>query len=155
MTAGIRLKDSKIIVIEGCTFEGFDTGISVDNSDVLISKTNLTNNKVGLALKDSQSIIHKSFFSGNEIDILAENSSYDVIDSLVSNVVNKEINSMPEGTYGLDKIKIQIKKLLSTKKPDVKKIQWKSLLHNLNEYGKNVSQYLAILKMIMDIIFPK
>jgi hypothetical protein len=60
------MKNVKGIVVEGSTFSGFDTAISAENSDFLMSKTNVINNRTGLTLKDSNAIIHQSIFSGNK-----------------------------------------------------------------------------------------
>jgi hypothetical protein len=47
------MKNVKGIVVEGSTFSGFDTAISAENSDFLMSKTNVINNRTGLSLNDS------------------------------------------------------------------------------------------------------
>ena len=58
------MKNVKGIVVEGSTFSGFDTAISAENSDFLMIKTNVINNRTGLSLNDSNAIIHQSIFSG-------------------------------------------------------------------------------------------
>lgn len=118
----MKIKEAKGVVIDNCTFSGFDTGIELENSEALITKTELNNNKIGLSMKDSQSIIHQTVFSNNDIDIMAFNSTFDIIDSIVSNVIVKEIELIPEGTFGLQKIKELIKRILSTKKSILRKL---------------------------------
>jgi hypothetical protein len=93
---------------------------------------------------------HLYCVNGNEIDIISENSTFDSIDSFISNVIVKQIDSLPKDSYGLDKIKIQVRKYLSTKKYGVKKIQLNALCHRLNEGMTYVAQYAIILKDIID-----
>jgi hypothetical protein len=95
---------------------------------------------------------HLYCVNGNEIDIISENSTFDSIDSFISNVIVKQIDSLPKDSYGLDKIKIQVRKYLSTKKYGVKKIQLNALCHRLNEGMTYLAQYAIILKDIIDLI---
>ena len=72
---GLDLSHSKFIIKDN-TFDGNqDKGISIgENSNVKILKNIITNNKIGVAVKDgSKAYFEENYFSSNEIDITKYN----------------------------------------------------------------------------------
>jgi hypothetical protein len=96
MSTALNIKNVMGVIIDNCTFSGFKTAISAENSDFLMSRSNVINNQTGLKLKDSEAIVHQSLFSGNEVDLIYENSTFDTIDSFISNIIVKQIDSLPK-----------------------------------------------------------
>jgi hypothetical protein len=101
MSTALNIKNVMGVIIDNCTFSVFKTAISAENSDFLI-RSNVTNNQTGLKLKDSEAIVHQSLFSGNEVDLNSGNSTFDTIDSFISNIIVKQIDSLPKDLYDLD-----------------------------------------------------
>lgn len=94
MSGVIKVTDGSNVILRNITAVGFDKAVSIENSSLDISNSNLFNNRIGLELINSPSIINNTNFSNNGIDIFSERTPIQLIDSIVQNIFIDGINQI-------------------------------------------------------------
>jgi hypothetical protein len=117
----------------------------------------LNHNRVGLELTNSPSVIYQSDISNNAIDVLAENSPIQLIDTVVRNIIvdgiNQFIRTQPVSIHiNPFHLRAQAQDVLNTQNETSKKQKFKNLLKTLQKYGSYAAPLITILKAVYDYI---
>jgi hypothetical protein len=113
---------------------------------------NFINNRVGAELYNTPTTIRQSNFTGNQIDIIAENSPIQLIDSIVSNILQR-IDSIPRDDIYIDPYEIEAKArdILATDNPISKRLKFKNFLNRIWQLGRHALTLYGLVKMAWDI----
>jgi hypothetical protein len=138
--------------------EGFDTGISVLNSDILLNQVNVTKNRIGLRLLNSESVIQNSNISDNEINIISENSSVQVINTITENVIDRINEAIRKRTTDADvneysRVRDYAQQVLRTQNPQSKRNKFNKLIRKIRDKAKepDVAVWISIIALVVEL----
>ncbi len=86
MSVGIHVSNSRGVLLDNVVIRGFEKGLYVQNSNFLINNCEFSQNKVGIEAIRSFGTISKSKFYDNIIDLMVNNSSVHVIDTIAKTI---------------------------------------------------------------------
>ena len=118
-----------------------------------MNNSSIKNNRVGLELKNSPSIIYQSDISSNAVGIIAEKSPIQLIDSVVHNIIvdgiNQIIRTQPVSIHTNPfQIQAQAQDYLNNKDEHSKRRKFRRLLATIHKCAGVGAQYLACLKQL-------
>ena len=146
MSKGIKIENSKNIRILGGKISGFDKGIEVINSDVMIADTTFRKCNVAIDMLNSDVLLSKPIFEDNIIDLVVNKSNARLINTLTRKIIAvTPKNDLRINPYTIEQMAI---KVINTRDITEKRKSYRKLLKYLKAYSHIWTIY-SVLKEIV------
>jgi hypothetical protein len=145
MPTGIKIEKSKDIRIIGGRISGFDKGIEVTESDVIIAGTTFRKCNVAIDMHNSDVLLKSPIFKDNIIDLIVNKSKATLIDTLTRKIIAvTPKNDIRINPFAIESMAIRV---INTRDIKEKKRRYRELLKYLKGYS-HVWVIYSILKEI-------
>ncbi len=152
MDTAILVKGARNVVLDNVVIRGFSRGIVLENSTALLNRVVIAQSEIGLVTKRSYVTINQSMFLDNKIDILAENASLNLIDTIARKVL-AYFSNITISHYAVNPYRIiaQAREVLKEQDPLVKRRKFRQLLKTLLQYAAYAKTIYDIIKIILKV----
>ena len=149
MTTAIMLRRARNALLDNVVIRGFERGIVAENSSLLMNRVRVVNGGIGVLLRRSYANILNSQIYGNLIDVLAEESDVNIINSIVLKIIaylsNVSISHYAVNVYELQRLALDA---LRERNPENKRRKFKRLLKKIKKIVE-IGNYAASLHYII------
>ncbi len=143
--SGIKIKNSRDVQILSGTISGFDKGIEVIDSDVIISGVRFRKCNVAIDMQNSDVLLNKPIFEDNVIDLIVNKSNATLINTLTKKVIAvTPKNDIRINPTAIEAMAIQV---INTRGIREKKRRY----HQLLKYLKAYTHVWAIYSILREI----
>ena len=148
MGAAILIKGAKRALLQNVVIRGFSRGIVAERSNLFLDRVLVSHSGVGLELKESSAILYGSGFLYNQVDILAERASIELIDTIAS-TIRAYMSDIHVHHYAINPYKLRIlaTDVLREKHPERKRRKFKRLLNEIFKYVEYVEHAIALYEI--------
>ena len=153
MSAAISIRKAKGVILDNVFIHGFRQGIILDDSSAILNRVTISHGEVGLAMRRSYALVRRSLFLGNKIDVLADRSSLELIDT-VARVIKAYLSNVRVYHYGVNpyELIIQADEVLREQDLVTKKEKFMVLLKKIIEAAKYVAEFYTLIKIIAKLL---
>ena len=149
MATAIMLRGARNVLLDNVVIRGFERGIVAENSSLLMNRVRVVNGGIGVLLRRSYANILNSQIYGNLIDILAEESNVNIINSIALKIIaylsNVSVSHYEVNVYELQRLALDV---LSEQDPENKRRKYRRLLKKIKKIAE-IASYAASLHYII------
>jgi len=145
MSTAIRLGNSRNVLFRNVFISGFNKGIEAVNSNMLLDGVNVQRCGIGIDLRNSDAVFHRSNLTNNAIDVVVNKSRAYMINTIAQRV----LELLPKGDYRINPYQIQnlAINVINTRDIQEKRRRFRKLLNYLTKYSHIWTIY-SIIKEI-------
>jgi hypothetical protein len=150
LSAAIVVRGARNVLLDNVFIRGFGRGIVLENSSAVLNRVTVSQSGIGLVARRSHAVVNQSAFIGNKIDILAENASLELIDTIVKNLLSY-LSNIRVAHYAVNQYMLtaQAREILRERNPAAKRRKFRQLLKTLLQYASYVKTVYDIVKLIL------
>lgn len=150
MVAAIAIRGSREVVLKRVFIGNSKIGIKAENTSLYMENVWTIGCQTGGYFKNSWVLGRSSIFLENDVDVLAEESSVDLIDCIVTRI-QRPLSRVTVIHYAVNPYQLQVlaHRISITRDPNEKKKLYKKFLKELLKQSKYVPEYRELLAFIL------
>ncbi len=153
MATAIYVRGARNVVLDNVVIRGFDKGIVLEDTYATLNRVYVTQTNIGLLARKNYALINQSLFLDNAIDILAENASLDMIDT-IARTIKAYLSNINIIHYTVNPYRLiaQANEVLQEQNPEIKRRKFRELLETMLKYAAYAKTIYDIIKAVLRAI---